>query len=117
MKRGKTPNRYSLKKIDSLNEELPERIKLIERCGGQPELYTQVYRRNDGTMHEIHRVRCIGGVCELCGLPAGDDEVLEPHEYPKRSAGGKVSLNDSKMCHRVCHMKQHGKPMFNWIRE
>jgi hypothetical protein len=52
MKRGKTPNRYSLKKIDSLNEELPERIKLIERCGGQPEFYMQVYRRNDGTKHE-----------------------------------------------------------------
>lgn len=116
MKRSKRPNRYSLSKIRKLNDELPERIKLIERCGGKPQFYTETFKRNDGSVHKIKRVRCIGGRCEICGELALNGEFLEPHETPKRSAGGKVSLKDSVMCHRSCHREQHSKPQLEWIR-
>jgi hypothetical protein len=116
MIKRKYPNRYSLKRIENLNAELPVRLKLIERCGGTPRFYDQTVYHN-GTKHIIHRVYCVGGTCEMCGEPARFGEILEPHEDPKRSAGGKVSLEHSKMSHRRCHRKEHSKPQLEWIKE
>ena len=115
LNRNKPPNRYSMRKIDALNAELPERIKLIERCGGTPYFYNEPVKRNDGGTYIIRRVLCIGGVCEICGQPCRNGEHLEPHENPKRSQGGKVSLAQSLMCHRTCHMGEHAQPELEWI--
>ena len=116
MKTRKPLNRYSLHRIEKLNAEVPERIKLIARCGGLPRFYTQFIKRNDGSQHEIKRVVCIGGVCELCKMHA-NGEILEPHEaITKRSAGGKVSLENSLMVHRSCHKDQHSKPQLKWLK-
>ena len=117
MKTRKPLNRYSLHRIEKLNAEVPERIKLIARCGGLPRFHTQFVNRNDGSQHEIKRVVCIGGTCELCNLPARYGENLEPHESPKRSAGGKVSLDGSKMVHRSCHNGEHPGPQLKWLKE
>lgn len=108
-------NKYSLKKIGRLNAEVPARIALCIRCGGKPSQYDEKVKHN-GVTNIIHRVKCVGGRCEICHQPAGKGEVLEPHELPKRSAGGKVSLKDSKMCHRRCHRNQHSKPQLKFIR-
>lgn len=115
LNRNNTPNIYSMKKIDSLNAELPERIKLIARCSGTPRFRNESVKHNSGATYIIRRVYCIGGVCEICGLPARNGEILEPHEFPKRSAGAKVSLSQSLMCHRICHMKEHSQPQLTWI--
>lgn len=115
MKTRKPLNRYSLSRIRRLNEEVPERIKLIARCGGLPRFYTQFIKRNDGSQHEIKRVVCIGGTCELCGFHG---DYLEPHEAnTKRSAGGKVSLENSLMVHRSCHNGEHPGPQLKWLKE
>ena len=114
IKRRKPLNKYSLKKIDSLNGEVKARIALCKRAGGLPITSIEIARRNDGTKHLIKRVKCMGGTCELCHQPARQGEILEPHELKKRSAGGKVSLRNSKMCHRKCHPVS--KPRLEWIK-
>lgn len=108
-----TLNKYSLKKIAQLNTEAPIRIALAKRAGGTPIVKIQTVKRNDGTIHKIKRVFCVGGVCEICGKPSKRGEILEPHELIKRSAGGQVSLDNSRMCHRTCHPVS--KPQLNWI--
>lgn len=112
MKRTR-PNKYSLKKIEQLNEEASIRIALAKRAGGTPVEKLQKVKRNDGSIHTIRRIFCVGGVCELCGKPAKRGEILEPHELIKRSAGGRVSLENSRMCHRTCHPVS--KPRLDWI--
>lgn len=89
-----TINKYSLKKIAQLNAEVPARIALANRCGGKP-IPRDVTVKHNGVSYTIRRIICVGGRCEICGQPAGQGEVLEPHESPKRSAGGVVSLRDS----------------------
>jgi len=113
LERRNPPNKYSLRRIDKLNAELPERLKLIIRCGGEPYFYNQ-FAKHNGSTFIIRRVRCVGGVCEICHDPARDDEILEPHEDPERSAGGRVSLEQSVMCHRRCH--PISKPQLEWIK-
>lgn len=112
-KKPKHLNYYSLKRIEKINAEVPIRLKLIERCGGKPaHVNRTVY--NNGKPYTLKRVYCIGGRCEICKLPAGY-EVLEPHEQIRRSAGGKLSLMNSVMCHRECHRNQHSKPQLKWL--
>lgn len=112
MKRSKPLNKYSLKMIKKLNNEAPIRIKLCKRAHGTPIEYKEKFCRNDGTIHIIKRVRCINGVCE-CGC-GQFGLILEPHETPRRSNGGKVSMKQSKMVRRDCHRRIDGRsPMWS----
>lgn len=117
--RNKTPNKYSLKQIDKLNAELPERIKLIRRCGGIPQFYDQPVKRNDGAMFIIRRVRCKGGTCE-CGCNRQANSFLgdlHPHEKVWRGRGGRVSLDNSLMVLNECHERLQGRsPQLEWIK-
>lgn len=107
LKAYKGLNQVSPKRLQELRGELPVRLTLIKRCGGIPVYkdYSVVCR---GQREPIRTVLCVGGTCEICDKPAGRGEILELHEEPFRSQGGKVSLKDSKMAHRVCHNKEHG---------
>ena len=113
LNRNKRPNPISPRKIAKLNAEVPERIKLAKRCGGR---YVTNKRciKIDGQNYILTTVKCYGGTCEICNQPAKPNEQLFPHESPKRSAGGKVSLKDSLMCHTYCH--PISKPQLRWIR-
>lgn len=115
MKRSKPPNKYSLKKIQQLNDEFNIRIKLCLRAGGKPYRYIQKYQRNDGSIHDIRRVICTNGKCE-CGC--GERGILEPHEKIRRSAGGSLSLRNSIMVLRKCHRRLDGRnPKWSNINE
>ena len=57
IERHKPPNKYSLKRIDKLNAEVPARIALCKRCGGTPRFYNQAVNHN-GTSFIIRRVVC-----------------------------------------------------------
>jgi hypothetical protein len=48
--------------IDKLNGEVPARIALCKRAGGKPVLYTEKYKRNDGKVYIIRRVKCLNGI-------------------------------------------------------
>lgn len=113
--RNKRPNMLSKKKVLELNNQVDERVKLALRCGGKPEHKLTMIRFNDGTKALLHSVKCVGGVCEICKMPAQRNEMLEPHELLKRSAGGKVSCANSKMCHHRCH--PISKPQLSWIKK
>ena len=105
-------NRISEKRArDIIEREIPERKALAERCGGT--FVIDGYR----SCHYKHGKRldvwivpfghCVGGHCEICGKPP-DWRGLHPHEYPFRSHGGKLSLEQSKMCCGTCHQRAHG---------
>lgn len=111
--RNKRPAQISSRKIEKLNGEVDARIALAKRCGGQVVITTRGIPFKDG-IHLLTTFKCVGGICEICKYPAGENEALEPHESPKRSAGGKVSLKASKMCHRRCH--PISKPMLSWLK-
>ena len=109
-------NHYSKARIQKFYDEFPERIALAKRCGGYPQVHYEIFNPYKKEPVYIPRVRCIGGVCEICGKPAGFGEILEPHETPRRSKGGLVSLKDSKMCHRACHNGKHPGVQLEWIK-
>ncbi len=111
--RNKQPAPISARKIAKLNDEVEVRIELARRCGGTAVIKTRGIRLKDG-MYILNTVRCIGGVCEICHQSAALNEILEPHEKNKRSNGGKVSLDNSVMCHRRCH--PISKPRLEWIK-
>ncbi len=112
LKPTKGLNRLSERRVCELNGEEQERIALCLRCGGMPQISVRTVRASGKEM-KLATVTCIGGVCELCGLPAGN-ERMSPHEDPPRSRGGHVSLAESKMCHWRCHQKaQHSSPMWS----
>ena len=108
-------NHYSKARIQKFYDEFPERIALAERCGGEAFIYYEVFNPYKQEPVYIPRVRCIGGICEICGKSA-DGEILEPHESPRRSKGGLVSLKDSVMCHRACHNGEHPGVKLEWLR-
>lgn len=119
LKRHKPLNQYSPKKIKEMNAEIPERLKLIKRCGGIPHIYQRKVRCN-GKYEILTRVACMGGVCECgCGKPANyRNGQLCPHEDPPRSKGGKVSLSDSIMVLPSCHRRLQGRePKLEWIKD
>ena len=82
---------------DYYEREIPERIKLCERCDGE-------WVKSGRGGH------CEGGKCEWCGRHANacpPDFQLHPHELIKRSHGGKVSATNSRMLCAVCHDYAH----------
>lgn len=106
-------NHYSLKRIQQLNAEVPERLALCRRASGTPILRkVTLYRKH--IAYPVTTVECTYGVCECgCGhlFPR-----LYPHEEPFRSQGGKVSLKDSKMVSPEHHrIEQHNDPV--WSRK
>ncbi len=104
----------SPRRIAKLNSEVEERTKLCLRCGGQALQRTRSYKIK-GVSYKLTTVVCIGGNCEICGLPATQyTGPLTPHEKVKRSAGGIVSLDNSIMCHVRCH--PISKPQLEWIK-
>lgn len=106
LKARKGLNQASPKRLEELRAELPIRLELIRRCGGSP-VYREYSVTVNGERATVKTVLCFGGTCEICGKPAGG-EFLEPHEKRHRSLGGELSLSNSLMSHRVCHMRQHG---------
>lgn len=75
---------------------------------GEYEIREQLCERAGGYwVRSGHQYRCIGGLCELCGQPP-DWIGLEMHEKIFRSAGGKVSLDNSIMLCDTCHKRKHG---------
>ncbi len=115
MKRCKTLNRYSVKKIHQINSEAPIRKKLAYRAHGTPIETIERYKRNDGKVYLIHRVRCINGICE-CGCKRRGN--LEPHERIRRSKGGLLSLQNTIMILRECHRRLDGRSVkLQWITQ
>lgn len=82
------------KKKEELKNEVPIREELCRRCGG-------VFIFDGVTGY------CRGGYCELCHNPPRW-LPLSPHEIKFRSAGGKLSLDNSIMLCYTCHGKAHG---------
>ena len=96
--------------IHKLNDEVSERVELCKRCGGEPVKQTRTIHFNNGKSLELTSVVCVGGMCEICGEPARG-ETLRPHEYKvSQGQGGKVSLDNSVMCHWRCHQPRHTTP-------
>jgi len=87
-------NPISKKRKLALKDEIPIRRALCERAKG-------VFI-TDGKVS-----RCIGGICELCGLPPNFIGLV-PHERVFRSHGGKLTLDNSVMVCNICHLKAHG---------
>ena len=106
-------NRYSLKRIQQLNDEVPERIALCRRASGTPILRkVTIYRKGIG--HPVTIVECTYGICE-CGCGKLFPRIY-PHEEPFKSHGGKVSLKDSRMVSPEHHRKlQNNDPV--WSRK
>lgn len=101
--KAKSLNPMSKRKIDETNGEYNDRIKLCLRCGGTPRTNTRYVTLNNGQRFQMRTVVCIGGRCEICRQPAGNSQ-LHPHEKTPRSKGGKLSLENSVMCHDYpCH--------------
>ena len=88
--------RMSAKKKQQIIDEVRIRVALCQRCGG---VWVPTSSLTGGY--------CKGGNCELCGKPSGN-EILKPHEEQHRSQGGKLSLENSKMSHLICHLAKHG---------
>jgi len=90
--------RISAKKQKQIETEYEIRVGLAERCGG-------IWVRTGKFWGH-----CNGGYCELCGKAGGhmDFDRLYPHEKVFRSRGGKLSLENSVMCHNWCQAKEHG---------
>ncbi|KKN27706.1 hypothetical protein LCGC14_0861820 [marine sediment metagenome] len=109
-------NRYSKARIQKFYDEFSERHALIKRCGGYPLVYYEIYNPYKKEPVFIPRVRCNGGVCEICGKPALAEDGLEPHEERRRSHGATVSLSDSLMVHRACHNGKHPGVRLEWIK-
>lgn len=104
LKRRKRPNPMSKKKIDQINGEYDDRIKLCLRCGGKPYTKIRIIHLNNGERYQLKTVTCAGGCCEICGQPSYPNQPLHPHEKIFRSNGGKLSLENSVMCHDYpCH--------------
>ncbi len=103
LKRGKGLNPMSKRKIDQINGEYETRVQLCLRCEGNPITTTRQIKLNNGSVHTLKTVTCIGGICEVCKKPAGNEQ-LHPHERIPRGRGGKLTLTNSVMCHDYpCH--------------
>lgn len=113
--KAKTPLRhYSERRVRQLNGEVTARILLCKRCGGTPIQNSRMVKVAGNHLIELTTILCLGGTCEVCGKPAGD-ECMSPHEKTLKSRGGKVSLENSVMCHwQPCHKREQGsEPMWS----
>ena len=95
-------NPISKKKQAQIEEEYPLRIQLCNLAGGN---WIQTSKWGG---------YCSGGTCAKCNKqmsPAqsrDDLNVLHPHEKLRRSRGGKLSLENSRMLCPICHSRSHG---------
>ena len=107
--RGKL-HQYSERRVRQLNSEVIARSRLCERCGGTPIQQSRMVKVAGNHLIELNTIICLGGNCEICGQPAGN-ENMSPHEYKvSQGQGGKVSMGNSVMCHCHCHDKRHITP-------
>ena len=120
MKRRQPIARYSLKKIQQLNDEHDIRVELCKRAEGKPYEWRQLVKRN-GETYTINRVICINGKCECSKVdPQGCDQqfshILEPHHLKRRSNGGEFTLDNIVMVRRQCHDRlDERKVKLQWI--
>ncbi len=106
LKRGKRLNPMSKRKIAEVNGEYEARVQLCLRCEGNPITTSREIRLNDGSVYPLRTVTCVGGYCEVCKKPAGDNQHLHPHERISRGRGGELTLENSLMCHDYpCHAR------------
>ena len=87
----------SQKKRQQLKSELPVRVKLCHRAGGE-------WVKSNNLVGGY----CRGGICECgCGRPPGyeSDYQLHPHEKEHRGLGGCLSMRNSLMVRNDCHAK------------
>ena len=113
LKTKKCLRHYSERRVRQLNSEVTMRILLCKRCGGTPIQQSREVKVEGKHLVELNTIICVGGICEVCGQPARD-EVMSPHEKTLKSRGGKVSLENSVMCHWACHKKeQKSEPMWS----
>ena len=106
-------NYISPMRIRQLNDEVPARVALCKRAGGNPVVITKAMKFKNGGTAILKTVNCLGGCCEMCGKGA-NGTLLHPHEDFLRSRGGKVSLLNSKMVHDFCHPKSEVK--LEWLK-
>ena len=114
LKTKKCLRHYSERRVRQLNSELTARILLCKRCGGEPIQQSRMVEVAGNRPIELNTIICLGGTCEVCGQPAGD-EVMSPHEKTPRGRGGKLSLENSVMCHwQPCHrQEQKSEPLWS----
>lgn len=107
---------YSERRVRQLNDELSARILLCKRCGGTPIQQSRMVEVAGKHLVELNTIICLGGTCEVCWQPAGD-ECMSPHGKTLKSRGGKVSLENSVMCHwSPCH-RQEQKSEPRWSKD
>lgn len=113
LKTKKCLRHYSERRVRQLNSEVTARILLCKRCGGEPIQQSRMVKVAGNHTMELNTIICVGGTCEVCGKPAGEEHMC-PHEKHHRSLGGKVSLDNSVMCHWACHRQEQGsEPMWS----
>ena len=114
LKSKKCLRHYSERRVRELNSQVSVRILLCKRCGGTPIQQSRMVEVAGKRMIGLNTVICLGGTCEICGKPARDEGV-SPHEKTPRGRGGKVSLENSVMCHwQPCHrQEQKSEPMWS----
>jgi len=85
--------------------DLPIRQQLAERCGGVY-IVTGYHRvkTHSGEVLMVPCGYCAGGHCEYCGKWG---LALHPHEENPRGRGGKLSVENSRMCCAFCHPVKH----------
>ena len=106
-------NTLSPARVKQLNGEVPARIALAERCGGEGVIFEKIIEFKNGKTATLKTVVCVEGYCEICHKPSYCQN-LHPHEVFYRSQGGKVSLDNSIMCHDWCHPKSEVK--LEWLK-
>jgi hypothetical protein len=91
------------KKLEVLKHDVGVKKKAIKRCGGIP--YESSFYKG-----VCINVRCMGGICERCGLVACPPTYeLHNHEKVFKSAGGEVTEDNTVMICDCCHaiVQQH----------
>jgi len=104
LKATKKLNKISKRRVAQLNSEVVDRLLLCKQAHGKPEIRRTNIRINSEVL-VLESVLCRDGICADCGKQM---PVIEPHEYPPRSLGGKVG-KDSRMLDRLCHIKAQGE--------
>ena len=101
MKRSKIKP-FSDKRLAQLAKDI-EVLKVLCKQAGGAWMPGATY---NGVIIGIH---CHGGKCEECrGKATAPDFMLHPHEIKFKSAGGRVSFDNSVMLCDTCHKKAHG---------
>ena len=94
-------NPISKRRIAQLFTEVEIRRALCERAGGTFYTWTGTFKQPDGSTFQMPICNCVNGICEECHKRIKN---LEPHEKIKRSKGGQISLENTIMVCRQCHI-------------